>query len=443
MSGRVFATLGLVVILLGTQGCSTLDAIFLDLLIAAGRVTPPGPIPCGEQSLLVFPGSCASISNVCREDSQFVTGDSFAFDDPPEWLSARRSDNSVTVCAASNAPPLVDTPFPYTYADRRPSAGELRVTTVATGVSATASATPSRVTTGDSIQLNVTVQGGAPPYHFTWRQSAPAGSVAVFNNPALQNPVVIITAPPDRGVVRFVVTVTDAAGQTADDETGANVDGLPLRATATATPSTVDRGAPSQLRAGVEGGIPPYTYRWDPSFYLDQSLFTPTPIATPLGTITYTVEVEDAADRIATASVTVTVVQPPLSDQVDLAVTVVDNPDPVVVNHLLTYTTTVTNNGPATATDVIVSVVHPSAIETNSPMPSQGSCMRTSSTVFRCSIGALASGGSMTIGLEGFPFQPGTVTFRALTFSVNEVDSNPMNNDVSQQTTVIANPAPN
>jgi len=443
MSGRLFAALGLLLIVVGTQGCGTFDAIFLELLKAAGRVTPPGPIPCGEQSIDLLPGSCNSILNVCREDSQFVMGDSFAFDDPPDWLSVRRSDNFVEVCAASNAPPLVDTPFPYTYADRRPSSGELRISTVFTPVSVSASAMPARVTIGESTQLSAVPERGQGPYTFIWSQLVPDAPVSVLNNPTLQNPVATIVGAPNRGFITFEVTVTDAARQTATAQTGIGVNGLPLRVTVTATPSTITRGESSQLHATVEGGIPPYRFDWDPSLFLQPfPFFEADEVATPPATTLYEVRVTDDDDTVATATVMVTVLAPPAEDQVDLAVTVVDTPDPVATNRLLTYTTTVTNNGPATATNVSIRLLPPSEIESNAAMPSQGTCVRISSTRIDCTIGTLASGQAATVGLEAFPFVPGTLSFRSLLVGSDQVDSNVANNDVTQMTTVIAPSGP-
>src|SRR5262245_16941290 len=43
----------------------------------------------------------------------------------------------------------------------------------------------------------------------------------------------------------------------------------------------------------------------------------------------------------------------------DLAITVADSPDPVAITGILTYTLTVTNNGPDAATNAVVSLVTP------------------------------------------------------------------------------------
>jgi uncharacterized repeat protein (TIGR01451 family) len=433
MRRRGLAALGLLVVVVSAQGCAFLE----DLFIAAGRIPPFAQVPCGEQSVTVIPGDCTIIFNVCRDDLRFITGDSFAFDDPPEWLSARRLGSSVEICAASNAPPVVDAPFPYTYADQRSQRGELRVSTVSQPVSAQASATPDRITVGGSSQLNVVVQGGAAPFSFAWRQSEPAGSVTVFNDATLQNPMVTIVAPPERGIVRFEVTVTDAAGQTAVGEAGVAVNGLPLRVTLTATPSTINRGASSQLLAVVEGGIPPYTYEWDITAFLefDDVFFRdPDPLATPPATRVYTVGVRDFHSATATSTVTITVLEAPAAGA-DISVSVTDNPDPVLFNQLLTYTITVTNNGPQAATLVNLSVMAPAQAETGPLTPSQGTCMRTSNN-FNCAIGTMNSGASVTATIPMFPFVTGPISLTA-SVSAAETDPNTASNTATQQTTVL------
>jgi uncharacterized repeat protein (TIGR01451 family) len=172
---------------------------------------------------------------------------------------------------------------------------------------------------------------------------------------------------------------------------------------------------------------------------VDPDFLAQNPVATPDQTTTYQVEVSDFF-QTATASVTVTVNLPLPSDQVDLAVTVVDTPDPVGFNQLLTYIATVTNNGPATATNVVVTLTPPSQIESDSPMPSTGTCQRISSTRIECAIGTLVSGSTATVSLRGFPFQPGTLSFTAAARS-SQIDSNLTNNSTTQMTTVL--PAPN
>jgi len=63
----------------------------------------------------------------------------------------------------------------------------------------------------------------------------------------------------------------------------------------------------------------------------------------------------------------------------------------------ITYTVTVTNNGPAPANNVMVSDTIPSSITGATATPSQGSC----SGSFSCSLGNLASGASATVTITG------------------------------------------
>ncbi len=63
----------------------------------------------------------------------------------------------------------------------------------------------------------------------------------------------------------------------------------------------------------------------------------------------------------------------------------------------ITYTITVTNKGPATAHNVVVSDPIPASISSASATPSQGSC----SGSFTCDLGDIASGSSATITIHG------------------------------------------
>ena len=124
-----------------------------------------------------------------------------------------------------------------------------------------------------------------------------------------------------------------------------------------------------------------------------------------------------------------------LGRRADLAVTKSDSPDPVSGGQTLTYTLTVTNAGPSTATNVTVTDTLPSGVTFVSATASQGSCSFSAGTV-SCTLGSLSSGGSATITIQVVPNAGGTITNTA-TVSASETDPNTANNSDSESTTVI------
>lgn len=124
-------------------------------------------------------------------------------------------------------------------------------------------------------------------------------------------------------------------------------------------------------------------------------------------------------------------------DTADLSVTKTDAPDPATLGEELTYTVTVTNNGPGDnddATGVTVTDNLPAGVSFISATATQGSCSRAGSTV-SCNLGDLAKGASATISLVVEPNGTGTISNSA-SVSANESDPNPGNNSASASTTV-------
>ena len=122
----------------------------------------------------------------------------------------------------------------------------------------------------------------------------------------------------------------------------------------------------------------------------------------------------------------------------DLAITKVDSADPSRVGRDLTYTLTVTNNGPNPATGVTVTDTLPNGLSASSSSASQGSCSGT--TTVTCSIGDLASGASATVSIVVRPSSPGSITNTA-SVSGSQPDPNSANNSATQETTISAAPA--
>ena len=117
----------------------------------------------------------------------------------------------------------------------------------------------------------------------------------------------------------------------------------------------------------------------------------------------------------------------------DLAISKSDSPDPVIAGSNLTYTITVTNNGPSAATGVTMTDALRGTLTFVSATPSQGTC--TSSIV--CSLGVLSNGSSAIITIVVTPTQVGGISNTA-TVTANEPDPDTSNNSATQVTTINA-----
>ena len=119
----------------------------------------------------------------------------------------------------------------------------------------------------------------------------------------------------------------------------------------------------------------------------------------------------------------------------DLSITKTDSPDPVTAGSNLTYTITITNNGPAPATSVTLTDTLPGGVTFVSSTPSQGSC--SGATVVTCTIGSLANSASATVVIVVTPASAGSLSNTA-SVTAAETDTNTANNSAAQDTTVSA-----
>jgi len=153
---------------------------------------------------------------------------------------------------------------------------------------------------------------------------------------------------------------------------------------------------------------------------------------TALGTITNTIIAvanETDANPLNNTATTVTAVSQPTAD---LAIGLVDAPDPIAVGAILTYTITVTNLGPATAVNVIVTNTLPAGVTIASVIPPGGS---TNGSVITYGLGNIGSGGVGTFVIQVTPTVAGTITNTAV---VNSDVQDPLkgNNRASVKTVV-------
>ena len=126
----------------------------------------------------------------------------------------------------------------------------------------------------------------------------------------------------------------------------------------------------------------------------------------------------------------------PLGAAAEIAVSAVDSPDPIVVGGQLSYTVTVTNNGPSPATNVQLSAVWNGPFNVDATSPA-GTCEFT--PLLTCTFGTLASGATATLGIVG---TPGAIGQLGATFTIqaDENDPVPANNTVAVNTSVVGGP---
>ena len=114
--------------------------------------------------------------------------------------------------------------------------------------------------------------------------------------------------------------------------------------------------------------------------------------------------------------------------------------DPVTLGGEITYTITVTNNGPEAATGVELDDNLPSQLDFVSSTPSQGSCKGSNN--IQCELGTIANGGSATVTIR---VRPKKAQQYVNTASVKSADTDPVaaNDSDTETTTVVeAGPAP-
>ena len=153
------------------------------------------------------------------------------------------------------------------------------------------------------------------------------------------------------------------------------------------------------------------------------------------GTITNTVDVtadEGDPDTSNNTAVETTSVS---TAAADLAITKVDAADPVNRGDTITYTITVTNNGPDDANNVTMTDTFSGAAATITAVtPSQGTCATTNP--FTCDLGTITNGATATITVTATADTGGTVT-NTVDVTADEGDSDTSNNTDTETTVVV------
>jgi uncharacterized repeat protein (TIGR01451 family) len=136
---------------------------------------------------------------------------------------------------------------------------------------------------------------------------------------------------------------------------------------------------------------------------------------TAAGTYNFTLRVVDSTGLTATQAQTITISPgcaqpppPPPPPAIDLQIQKTDSPNPVNVGGTLTYTLTARNNGPSTATQVVITDSLPATVTYLSSSSTQGTCSRSGQLV-TCAIGTMPVGGTVTVTIRVRPLQPGRI----------------------------------
>ncbi len=160
--------------------------------------------------------------------------------------------------------------------------------------------------------------------------------------------------------------------------------------------------------------------------------------ANSIGTISNSASVKTGSTDLNpdddSASAVITVVSP----TADLAIGLVDSPDPLLSGSYLTYTITVSNGGPATATGVIADDTLPPAANFISASPVNSYTVAGGVVTFT-NLGNLGSGAQTVVTVTVQPTTVGTISDTASCFS-GVIDLHKANNSATVKTIVEALP---
>jgi uncharacterized repeat protein (TIGR01451 family) len=118
----------------------------------------------------------------------------------------------------------------------------------------------------------------------------------------------------------------------------------------------------------------------------------------------------------------------------------VDAADPVLEGDEIAYVMTVSNSGPDTALNVLLTDQLPDGVTYISATPTQGSCAEEDGVV-TCGLGDLASGSSAAVELVVSGATAGLITNEALV-SADGVDPDLSGNSATEETTIAQAPEP-
>lgn len=243
--------------------------------------------------------------------------------------------------------------------------------------------------------------------YFTFASSQPAAAgqdFSVAGSPSLQ------TVAPGGGT-SYNITVTPSGGFTG--MVSLSVTGLPAGANESFNPTAVNITNTSAQTS---------------------TLSVTTGANTPVGTFPLTVTATSGGLQ-HTTNVSLRVIS---SSSADVSISKTASPNPAIAGAALTYRIVVTNNGPATATNVNVTDTLPGGVTFGSTTTTQGTCSGT--TTVNCGLGTLGNGASAIVTIVVTPTTAGQITNTA---NVTAAEADPdSSNNVAAPVTVVDNPPP-
>ncbi|HEX6718921.1 MAG TPA: PQQ-dependent sugar dehydrogenase [Pyrinomonadaceae bacterium] len=236
----------------------------------------------------------------------------------------------------------------------------------------------------------------------TFVASAPASSTPDFAlsvSPASGNVV-------PGGSALYTVTVTPLAGFTG--QVDLSTSNLPTGAVSAFNPTPVNITDASSKTSTLSLG---------------------TDLTTPINNHSFSINAQAGATT-HTVQASLNVVSP---SSADLSLTQTASPNPGQAGVNLSYRIIVTNNGPATATNVSVVDTPPSGVAFGSATPTQGSC--NGNGPVNCNLGSLAVGSSAIVTIAVTPSSQGQIV-NSVTVSGSESDFDSTNNSVGITTLI-------
>lgn len=299
---------------------------------------------------------------------------------------------------------------------------------------------PANVASGSSISVSASGSDGSGPYNYEWSSSCggsfgdPNSASTTYTAPVTgSNVTCVITVQVTDDCGRFVfessaVVVGPAKGPEAiDDATTTpintsvdiNVIDNDNKGDAALDPTSIEFISGTEPDPSTEG-----SFEVNPT----TGLVTFTPVNGFTGTVTIAYKISDLNGLSDVAIITVVIT----TVSADLQIVKTANPDPVSVGGTLTYTLTVTNNGPDAAENAKVVDILPSGITYVSSNPNKGSWSAPN-----WNIGDLANGASaqMTIVTTIDNIPSGTISNTA-TVSSDTDDPDPSNNSATKDVEV-------